>query len=195
VEEQDSAASLLMDGVPISSIERQILRQHLITVPQDPVFLYKGSTIAQNLDPTGLATPEQLAAVVKDLDLQDAVASQGGLERPLVETSLSQGQRQIFSLARAVLKRRITDRRVLLLDEFTSSVDVETERVMLDIVRKEFASCTVIMIAHRLDMVLDLCDRVLVMDQGAIVEDGAPRVLRQMDGTWFSALLRASDKQ
>src|SRR5687768_12818257 len=78
VEESDNAASLLIDGIPISSIDRQILRQHLITVPQDPVFLYKGSTIAQNLDPTGLANPEQLAAVVQDLDLQNAIDSQGG---------------------------------------------------------------------------------------------------------------------
>lgn len=194
VESEAPTALLLIDGVPISSVDRQTLRRHIITVPQDPVFLHSGSSIAQNLDPTETATQEQLMGVVDDLNLREAVEAHGGMNGVLVESSLSQGQRQIFSLARAVLKRRITGRRVLLLDEFTSSVDSESERVMLDVVRREFAGCTVIMIAHRLNMVVDVCDRVLVMDQGAVVEDGDPRVLREMEGTWFASLLEASPR-
>lgn len=177
-----------MDGVQLSVIDRQRLRERLIIVPQDPVFLPSGTTIALNIDPLGTATPEECQAVLQDLDLWDVVQGLGGLTQPLREESLSHGQRQLFCLARAVLKRRVSGGAVLLLDEFTSAVDEQMERRMLEVVRREFRGCTVILVAHRLGMVLDFCDRVMVMGGGRVVETGDPRMLCRMDGTWFADL-------
>jgi ABC-type multidrug transport system fused ATPase/permease subunit len=81
---------------------------------------------------------------------------------------------------------------VLLLDEFTSSVDIETEHNMLKAVVDEFRGCTIIMVSHRLDMVVKLFDRVVVMDHGAVVETGDPTLLAQMEGSWFSSLIESA---
>ena len=183
---------LSIDGVPLSSMNRQTVRERLITVPQDPVFLPAGSTVRENLDPLGLATAEQCREVLQAMDLWSMVDAQGGLGSVLSESSLSHGQRQIFSLARAVLKRKTTGSAVLLLDEFTSSVDADTERDMLAIMDREFAGCTIIMVAHRLHIVSEFCDRVLVLDRGRIVEAGNPRRLAEVDETWFANLLAAT---
>ncbi|KAL9575830.1 hypothetical protein ACKAV7_000072 [Fusarium commune] len=183
--------TLSIDGVSLLSISPQALRERLITVPQDPVFLPIGSTFMENLDPLGLATTEQCRDVLQAMDLWNMVESQGGLDGVLSESSLSQGQRQVFNIARAVLKRKTTGSSVLLLDEFTSSVDADTERDMLAIIEREFAGCTIVMVAHRLHIVSEFCDRVLVLDRGRIVEDGDPRTLARVDETWFASLLAA----
>lgn len=81
---------------------------------------------------------------------------------------------------------------MLLLDEFSSSVDRETERTLLAVVRREFAGYTVVMVAHRLEMVMDYFDRVVVMDRGSAVEMGDPRVLGTRADSWFAELLKAS---
>ncbi|KIL92440.1 hypothetical protein FAVG1_04851 [Fusarium avenaceum] len=192
VEKDGYGYTLSIDGVPLSSINRQTLRERLITVPQDPVFLPTGSTVKENLDPLGLATTEQCREILEAMDIWDVVEAQGGLDSVLSESSLSHGQRQVFSLARAVVKRKTTGCAVLLLDEFTSSVDADTERDMLAMIDKEFAGCTIIMVAHRLHLVSDFCDRVFVLDGGRIVEAGDPRVLGRVDETWFASLLAAS---
>ncbi|KAF4435232.1 multidrug resistance [Fusarium acutatum] len=182
---------LSIDGVPLSSISPQTLRERIITVPQDPVFLPIGSTVMENLDPLGVATTEQCREVLQATDLWDMVVSHGGLGSILSESSLSQGQRQVFNIARAVLKRKTSGSSVLLLDEFTSSVDADTERDMLAIIEREFAGCTIVMVAHRLHIVSKFCDRVLVLDRGRIVEDGDPRTLARVDEAWFASLLAA----
>lgn len=82
---------------------------------------------------------------------------------------------------------------MLLLDEFTSAVDVSTERKMMDIILKEFQTCTIIMVSHRLDLLGDMFDRVLVMDKGCIVEDGSPRTLQGIATSRFSQLLRSAN--
>ena len=182
---------LSTDGVPLSSISPQTLRERIITVPQDPVFLPIGSTVMENLDPLGVATTEQCREVLQTTDLWDMVESQGGLDSVLSESSFSQGQKQVFNIARAVLKRKTRGKSLLLLDEFTSSVDADTERDMLTIIEREFAGCTIVMVAHRLHIVSEFCDRVLVLDRGKIVEDGDPRMLARVDESWFANLLAA----
>ncbi|KAM0074703.1 hypothetical protein ACKRZS_013252, partial [Fusarium odoratissimum] len=191
LQQDDAEYTLSIDGVPLSSISPQTIRERLITVPQDPVFLPIGSTFMENLDPLGLATIEQCREVLQAMDLWNMVEAQGGLGGVLSESSLSQGQRQVFNIARAVLKRKTMGSSVLLLDEFTSSVDADTERDMLAIIDREFAGCTIVMVAHRLHIVSEFCDRVLVLDRGRIVEDGDPRTLARVDETWFASLLAA----
>ncbi len=109
------------------------------------------------------------------------------LDLPMKKLPLSQGQQQLFSLARALLMRPLRGR-VVLLDEATSNVDAETDRVMQAIVRDEFRNHTVITVAHRLDTVMD-SDVVLVLSGGRLVEAGSPRELSVKDGGAFQALL------
>lgn len=107
---------------------------------------------------------------------------------------LSAGQQQLFGLGRAVLRRCVRARDggpkggILLLDEMSSKLDRETDRLAQDIIRTEFEDYTVIMVAHRLNMVMNLCDRVFVLERGEIVEEGAPRELADTAGTRFGEL-------
>lgn len=180
-------------------------------MPQDPTFLPDGTTIRDNLDPDGLlgATDAESEAVLAVVGLWESI--KGGLTAALTTDMFSHGQKQLFSLARAVLRRRVRERvlgaevgslynksgggfgGVLLLDEFTSSVDVETEKTMLAIIRSEFAAYTVVMISHRLDVLVaedggGFLDKVFVMDGGALVEQGVPGKLLEKDGGYFRSL-------
>lgn len=113
---------------------------------------------------------------------------------------LSQGQKQLFSLARALLRLKVRRRHlndsygeaggqrgVSLLDEFSSGVDHDTDRVMQKIIREEFKDYTIIMVSHRLEMVMDF-DTVVMMDAGSIVERGRPSILIERQGSRFREL-------
>jgi ABC-type multidrug transport system fused ATPase/permease subunit len=110
--------------------------------------------------------------------------------------SLSAGQQQLFGLGRALVRRYIRERNcrsaggILLLDEMNSKLDRETDRLAQEIVKNEFAAYTIIMVAHRLGMVMNLCDRVYVLDKGEVVEQGVPRVLADTPGSRFGELWR-----
>lgn len=189
-------SSISLDDQSLMSINCETLRERVITIPQDPVFLPSGSTVMQNLDPFGLATREQCEAVLRDLGLLDVLSNiKCNIDSEMNSNALSQGQRQLFVLARAVLKRRTLKSLVLILDEFTSSVDSTIENQMMDIIETEFQQCTIIMISHRLDSVLKLFDRVLVMDKGKIVETGDPRLLSLKSESHFASLLRAEKQK
>ncbi len=109
------------------------------------------------------------------------------LDIPMRSLPLSQGQQQMFALARALLMRSSRGRLVLL-DEATSNVDGETDRLMQRIMREEFSEHTVITVAHRLETVLD-CELVVVMDRGRVVEWGEPGELRGREGGVFRGLI------
>ncbi|OAA51144.1 ABC transporter-like protein [Beauveria brongniartii RCEF 3172] len=117
----------------------------------------------------------------------------GSADAILQSSTLSHGQRQLFSLVRAVLKRRTSGTSLLLLDEFTSSVDAVTESKMMETMMDEFQNATVIMVSHRLGVVVEMFERVLVMDNGQLAEDGAPRTLARTEGSWFAQLHSAKD--
>ncbi|KAJ3492561.1 hypothetical protein NLG97_g5309 [Lecanicillium saksenae] len=197
-----SSPDLTIDGLPLSRINRTTLRQRIIVVPQEVVFLPGLNSIKSNLDPLGLATGEECLAVLRAVGLSEFVDGLGGTDTPMAADSLSAGQQQLFSLARAVLRRRVKDRSfgpshgggVLLLDEMNSKLDDDTDRVMQQIVRQEFEGYTIIMIAHRLDIVVNMCDRVLVMEKGSVVEDGGPKALIATENSQFSELWKENSR-
>ncbi|OAQ99680.1 hypothetical protein LLEC1_04113 [Akanthomyces lecanii] len=201
-----SNGSIVIDGIALSHIQRSALRQRILAVPQEAVFLPDGSTFQANLDPFECATADDCEAVLKVVDLWEFVTERGGLASGMSSGTLSAGQRQLMSLGRAVLRRRMRARDqgidkgsldseggVLLLDEVSSSVDIETERIMQDVMKREFTKYTIIAISHRLDMIMDF-DKVVVMDNGEIVEVGSPVALAQEEQSRFGDLVKASNK-
>ncbi|KAJ5973001.1 ABC transporter integral membrane type 1 [Penicillium vulpinum] len=194
----ETAENAMVDKIPLYRINRAALRERIIAVPQEAVFLPDGSTFRANLDPSDVSTPEECQVVLTAVDLWKFVQERGGLEAGMSPGTLSAGQRQLMSLGRALLRRFIrarngSDYGILLLDEVSSSVDRETERVMQEIIRVEFKDYTVIAVSHRLDMIMDF-DRVVVMDTGEVVEVGNPVVLAGQAETRFGDLVRAGAK-
>ncbi|KAJ8118405.1 hypothetical protein OPT61_g603 [Boeremia exigua] len=192
----ETAGNVIIDDRPLHSLNRIALRQRIIAVPQEAVFLANGCTFQANLDPFGVSTAAECEEVLAAVGLWDFIEKRGGLDAGLSAETLSTGQRQLMSVGRALLRQRIRARQqahsgILLLDEVSSSVDVETERVMQEVVRNEFKAYTGIAVSHRLDMIMDY-DRVIVMDKGEIIETGNPAGLAEDAGSEFGDLLRAS---
>lgn len=194
-----SSGSIQIDGLALHEIDRQSLRQRIIAVPQDAVFLPEGCSFQANLDPFNASSEIEGRSVLETVGLWAFVSDRGGLAASMSSETLSQGQKQLFSLARAILRRRTKargfageeGRGILLLDEVSSSVDQETHRKMQKIIHDEFQGYTIIMVSHRLDVVLD-CDMVIVMDSGAIIETGSPQALIEENGSRFGELWRTS---
>ncbi|KAM5346374.1 hypothetical protein ACJ41O_009379 [Fusarium nematophilum] len=185
-----------IDGIASHRIDRVTLRRRIIAIPQDAVFLPDGSPVKANIDPLDAATDEECLAVLDAVRLSGFVDDRGGLGAGMSADDLSAGQKQLFSLGRAILRGRVRDRLaggekrggLLLLDEVSSSVDKVTDRAMQEIIREEFESYTIVMVSHRLEMVMDFFDRVVVLDRGTVVESGGPRELVETPGSRFGEL-------
>uniref|UniRef100_UPI00358FC12E ATP-binding cassette sub-family C member 2-like n=1 Tax=Myxine glutinosa TaxID=7769 RepID=UPI00358FC12E len=172
---------ILIDGIDISSIGLHDLRNQLTIIPQEPV-LFSGS-LRLNLDPRGQHSSVELWHALEMAHLHHQVLEMpGGLDYPISEggENLSVGQRQLVCLARALLRRS----RILVLDEATAAVDLETDRLIQQTIRSEFVTSTVITIAHRLHTVLDY-SRIMVLDHGRIVEFDSPRNLLRKRGLFY----------
>ncbi|RAK78057.1 putative ABC multidrug transporter [Aspergillus fijiensis CBS 313.89] len=178
------SGTIEIDGVDISTLARQDVRSRLITLPQEP-FFYHG-TIRENLDIHGQHSDEDLYEILARLGLQELIVRKGGLDVLMSEDMLSHGQRQLLCVVRASLRTS----KILILDEATSSVDQETEALILDVLRERFRDHTVVCIAHRLNTILDY-DQVIVLDQGRVVECGHPATLAAQPSI-FAELLRAT---
>jgi ATP-binding cassette subfamily C (CFTR/MRP) protein 1 len=162
------------------------LRKKLTIIPQDPV-LFSGS-LRFNLDPFDEKTDEELWSCLKDAHLKSFVSTlKDGLEHQITEggDNLSVGQRQLICLARALLRKT----KILILDEATASVDMETDSLIQKTIKEKFADCTVITIAHRLPTILD-STKVLVLDQGRVVEYDSPKKLLEDKQSFFYSLAR-----
>lgn len=171
------SGSIRLDGVDICSVPRKSLRRAISVIPQDPV-LWSGS-LAFNLDPEGEADAAAALAALQAVGLARELEELGGLQGEIEArgSNLSLGQRQLLCVARGVLQRRP----VVLLDEATSSMDGLTDARIQTTFRKHFRGRTLLVVAHRLATILD-ADKVVVLDQGVVVEEGPPATLRA-DGT------------
>ncbi|KZF23306.1 multidrug resistance-associated protein [Xylona heveae TC161] len=170
---------ILVDGEDISAVPRTLIRQRISCLSQEP-FLFPG-TIRQNADPLGVIADMDIIDALRRVGVWDALMSSATddstngetlLDATLNETSLSHGQKQLFCLARALVKKS----KILILDEPTSSLDAETDAKVQKVIREALHDCTVLMVAHRIHTVLDF-DQVAVMDNGRVVEAGHPSVL------------------
>ncbi|ELK35658.1 Canalicular multispecific organic anion transporter 1 [Myotis davidii] len=176
-----SGGQIIIDGVDIASIGLHDLREKLTIIPQDPV-LFSGS-LRVNLDPFNSYSDEEVWKALELVHLKSFVANLPlGLSHELTEAgdNLSIGQKQLLCLARALLRKS----KILIMDEATAAVDLETDQLIQITIRKEFSHCTAITIAHRLHTIMD-SDKVMVLDNGKIVEFGSPEELLAKPGPFY----------
>lgn len=211
-----SGGHITIDGIDISTIGLQDLRSRLAIIPQDPT-LFRG-TVRSNLDPFGEHTDLELWSALRQADLvqddqattttatpsasgnalviADAPAANNGnsnnrigLDSIVEEDGLnfSLGQRQLMALARALVRGS----QIIVCDEATSSVDMETDDKIQRTMASAFRGKTLLCIAHRLRTIINY-DRICVMDKGRIAEIGTPMELFEMEGGIFRGMCERS---
>jgi ATP-binding cassette subfamily C (CFTR/MRP) protein 1 len=178
--------SVYIDGIEISKLGLYDLRSRLTIIPQDPV-LFTG-TLRLNLDPFEKHSDQEIWQSLELAHLKAFVSSlEAGLSHHVSEggDNLSVGQKQLICLARALLRKS----KVIVLDEATAAVDIETDELIQTTIRKEFNDCTIITIAHRLNTILDY-DRVLVMDRGEVAEYDSPQAFLKNTNSIFYSMAK-----
>ncbi|CAK4885058.1 unnamed protein product [Aphanomyces euteiches] len=178
-----ASGCIKIDGVDISRVNIHALRSRLTIIPQDPV-LFSGS-LRFNIDPSKQVVDADLWAVLKKVHLAGCL--EGGLDFQVAEkgSNLSVGQRQLLCIARALLRQS----RVVVLDEATANIDLESDRLIQQTIKECFRDVTMLIIAHRLDTIID-SDRILVMDRGSVIEYDSPQVLLAKEGSVFAELAK-----
>ncbi|KAG0197883.1 Multidrug resistance-associated protein 1 [Mortierella sp. GBA30] len=187
---EEDGGSIWIDGIDISTVGLTYLRQHLAIIPQDPT-LFVG-TVRDNLDPFDELQDAELWEALERAHLKDHISSlAGGLSFKVSQNgdNFSVGQRSLICLARALLRKT----KILILDEATAAVDVETDELIQRTIRKEFKDRTILTIAHRIKTVMD-SDKILVLEKGSIAEFEAPATLLQRpDSLFFSLAQQAGE--
>ncbi|POO04129.1 ATP-binding cassette containing protein [Trema orientale] len=179
---------IMIDGCDISKFGLTDLRKILSIIPQSPV-LFSG-TVRFNLDPFSEHNDADLWEALERAHLKDVIRRNPfGLDAEVLEggENFSVGQRQLISLARALLRRS----KILVLDEATSAVDVGTDALIQKTIREEFKSCTMLIIAHRLNTIID-SDRILVLDGGQVLEYDSPEELLSNGESAFSRMVQST---
>ncbi|KAI9598979.1 hypothetical protein BDF19DRAFT_419287 [Syncephalis fuscata] len=180
-----------IDGLDISEMGLRDLRRRIAVLPQEP-NLFDG-TVRSNLDPFDQRTDEEIWGALRAAHLADKIKSMPlRLDASIIENGkgFSLGQKQLFCIARAILSRC----RILLMDEATSALDMQTETMIHETIHKNFASYTVLQIGHRLNTIID-SDKIMVMDQGRIVEFNTPRRLLRDENSFFNSLVSQSGEE
>lgn len=148
---EPKTGDILIDNISISTLRRESVRCSFITIPQDPYFL--SGTVGFNADPFHSLDNQAIQTALVRVGLWDIICDNGGLEASMDATPLSQGQQQLFCIARALIRKVALgnkDHGILVLDEVTSNVDSASEGIMLRILDEEFKGWTVLAVAHRL---------------------------------------------
>ncbi|KAF6206425.1 hypothetical protein GE061_017658 [Apolygus lucorum] len=173
--------NIIIDGLSDSLVSLHDWRSKISIIPQEPI-LFSG-TLRKNLDPFDEIDDATLWDVLEEVELKEVVSEMShGLQARISEggSNLSIGQRQLICLARAIVRNN----KILVLDEATANVDPQTDSLIQETIRRKFAPCTVLTIAHRLNTIMD-SDRVLVMDAGSVAEFDHPHTLIQKKGIFY----------
>lgn len=182
-----NSGEIFIDDVELKDYELYNLRKHIGVVLQD-VFLFHGSIFENLAFGDDSITLEKIKAGAREVEVDDFIESlPGGYEYIVSErgSSISLGQRQLLSFLRAYL----SDPKILILDEATSSIDHESEKLIQRATEKITKNRTSIIIAHRLSTI-EKADKIIVMDQGKIVEEGKHLELLDKNG-YYATLYKA----
>ncbi|XP_061690972.1 ATP-binding cassette sub-family C member 5 isoform X1 [Syngnathoides biaculeatus] len=183
--------SIIIDGVNIAQIGLDDLRSKLAIIPQEPVLFI--GTVRTNLDPWDQYSDLQIWEALEKTHIKEMVSQlPHSLHSEVMENgeNFSVGERQLLCVARALLRKS----KILVLDEATAAIDTETDSLIQETIRCEFRSCTRLIIAHRLNTVMN-CSKVMVMNDGQILEFDHPSVLLSNENSRFRAMIAASENQ
>uniref|UniRef100_A0A3B4TJM7 ATP-binding cassette sub-family C member 5 n=1 Tax=Seriola dumerili TaxID=41447 RepID=A0A3B4TJM7_SERDU len=186
-----TGGSIIIDGINIAQIGLDDLRSKLAIIPQEPV-LFIGS-VRTNLDPWDQYSDSQIWEALEKTHIKEMVSQlPHSLHSEVTENgeNFSVGERQLLCVARALLRNS----KVLILDEATAAIDTETDRLIQETIRCAFGSCTTLIIAHRLNTVMS-CSRVMVLDNGQILEFDSPAALLADENSKFRAMVEAAENQ
>ncbi|CAH1408338.1 unnamed protein product [Nezara viridula] len=185
-----SNGNIIIDNLDIANLNLIELRRRLSIIPQDPVIF--SGTIRSNLDPLEKYKDEEIWSALEKTSLKERVMMTENKLHAKVDfngSNLSTGEKQLLSLARALLKNS----KILVLDEATSGLDFETEKIIQRTLFEEMKHCTVLLIAHRLETITS-CNRILVMDSGEIAEFDEPAVLLNNSNSLYYRMMAASNQ-
>ncbi|XP_011311098.1 multidrug resistance-associated protein 4 isoform X2 [Fopius arisanus] len=172
--------AIYIDAIDTKKIGLHDLRKKISIIPQEPMLF--SATLRDNLDPFHQFKDDQLWAALEDVELKgyseslDYLVTHGG-------ANFSAGQRQLLCLARAIVRNN----KIIVLDEATANVDPATDALIQRTIRDKFNDCTVLTIAHRLNTVMD-SDRILVMDEGQVVEYDCAHKLLQKEDSYLKSM-------
>jgi ATP-binding cassette subfamily C (CFTR/MRP) protein 4 len=171
--------SITIDGVDISTLGLHKLRMGMSVISQYPV-LFSGCTVRENLDPFEQYSDDAIKEALDDVQMVNAIDNlPDGLQYRVAEggSNFSVGERQLLCLARATLQKS----RILVLDEPTANIDIRTDQLLQEAVKKSFPGGTIVSVAHRLDTIIDN-DVVLVLGAGKVLEFDSPHNLIEKNG-------------
>ncbi|CAJ0967195.1 unnamed protein product [Ranitomeya imitator] len=178
---EPATGTIHIDGIDVSKLGLHELRSKITIIPQDPVLFF--GSLRMNLDPFDNYSDEDIWTALELAHLKSFASSlPDSLNHMCSEggENLSVGQRQLVCLARALLRKT----KILVLDEATAAVDLETDELIQSTIREEFKDSTVITIAHRLNTIMDYT-RIVVFDKGEIVEFDTPSRLLENKGLFY----------
>lgn len=186
-----AGGSIIIDGINIAQIGLDDLRSKLAIIPQEPVLFI--GTVRSNLDPWDQYSDSEIWEALEKTHIKEMVSQlPHSLYSEVTENgeNFSVGERQLLCVARALLRNS----KILILDEATAAIDTETDRLIQETIRCAFGSCTTLIIAHRLNTVMS-CSRVMVLDNGQILEFDSPAALLADENSRFRAMIEASENQ
>ena len=186
-----TSGQIFIDGVDISKISLQNLREKIAIIPQDPT-LFEG-TLRFNLDPENKSSDSELIELLKLASLENLIdRNHDGLNQQIEEKgqNLSSGEKQLICICRAILRNS----KVVLMDEATANIDIKTEEAIQKLIHEKFADATVITIAHRLNTIIH-SDKVLVLDKGRVAEFDTPKALMEDSSSIFSSFVQKITKK
>ncbi|KFA49912.1 hypothetical protein S40293_01213 [Stachybotrys chartarum IBT 40293] len=171
--------SITIDGVDITTLPHEFVRNRLVALPQE-AYVFDG-TLRLNVDPSQTLPDSRIQEVLERVQLWKKVTHRGGLDVVIGEDFFSPGEAQLLVFARAMLRKS----KILILDEFTSSLDEETSAIVDKVLKTWFDGWTILSIAHKLEAVLDY-DKIAVFDAGRLMEFDSPQQLLQKESMFRS---------
>ncbi len=178
--------NIIIDGIDVAKIGLEDLRTKIAIIPQEPI-LFVG-TIRENIDLFNKNTDDEIWRALDSVHLGQFIRKFPlKLDATVIENgkNFSVGQRQLFCICRAILSKT----QILVLDEATAAVDLQTDKLIQKTIKDNFKDLTVLTIAHRLNTIME-ADKILVMDAGKVMEFAPPLVLLQRPDGYFTSLLK-----